>query len=273
MRSVSRTAQWTAAARSIESDRTDGMFQDDLAKMLAEPEGFQLLERYGGGGLVEFIAIRTFYLDRVIRSAVTIDSISQVVLLAGGMDTRAFRLRLPGNVTIYEVDYYALQVEKEQRLKSSGARPLVNRRTVRADLTEDWVEQLTSSGWDSTSPTLWITEGLTFFLEESEVRMLLKKIRSNSAQGSRIGVDIISRSLLKNPFAQKFLKYLEADGTPWKFGTDTPEEFLRECGWALTELRQPGEEGVGENRWPYPVHSKDLTHAPRHWLMQATLTT
>jgi methyltransferase (TIGR00027 family) len=247
------------------------MFRDDLAKMLAEPEGFQLLERYGGGGLVEFIAIRTCYLDRVIQSAVTVDSMSQVVLLASGMDTRSFRLHLPSSVTIYEVDYSALQVEKEQRFKDSGARPLANRRTVRADLTEDWVEPLKSSGWDSAVSTLWIVEGLTFFLTKPDVQALLNKIRDNSAQGSRIGVDIVSSSLLKNPFAQRFLKYLEEDGTPWKFGTDTPDEFLRECGWEVTELCQPGEEGVGENRWPYPVHSRDLRHAPRHWLMQASL--
>lgn len=245
------------------------MFRDDLASGLADPEGNSLLEKFGGGGLTEFVAIRTQFLDDVIRNAVDRDGIRQVVLLAAGMDTRAFRLNLPDDVVLFEVDHDALHEEKTERLDRAGAVPAVDRRVVHADLAEDWLAPLRAAGWDASKPTVWVPEALFFFLDESAARTLLEKIRTNSARGSQLGIDVLSESLLRNPGTQLFLRKLEKEGIPWKFGTDVPEQFFHECGWKVTELREPGEAGVGEQRWPYQVQSRDTAGVARNWLILA----
>lgn len=81
MKHVSSTSQWTAAARALESERDDPLFVDPLARPLAESEGFDLLKRYGGGGLQEFVAIRTKYLDDLIEARLAAEPASQVVLI------------------------------------------------------------------------------------------------------------------------------------------------------------------------------------------------
>ena len=59
MDDISYTAQWTAAARAREAERADGLFTDPYARALAEPRGFELLERYQGAAVSDFIAVRT----------------------------------------------------------------------------------------------------------------------------------------------------------------------------------------------------------------------
>ncbi|MGW0737711.1 SAM-dependent methyltransferase [Streptomyces sp. NPDC002851] len=271
METVSYTSQWTAAARALESERSDALFNDPLARKLAEPRGFELLDKYGGGGLVEFVAVRTRYLDDAINDLVG-QGIRQVVLIAAGMDTRAFRLELPDDVTVYEVDHQALVEEKEKRLSRIDAPlPSVNLRRVGADLAGDWSAELRGAGFDPELPTLWIPEALLFFLTEEQSATLMRTFAANSAPGSWVAVDILSKELLRSPATQIFLSALNEDGIPWLFGTDEPEEFMAGTGWTVRELKEPGEPGVGENRWPYEVQPRGIKGVPRNWLLRAEL--
>lgn len=270
MEAVSYTAQWTAAARAVESERADDpMFQDPYARDLAAPRGFELLDRYGGGGLLPFIAIRTKYFDDTVETVLPETGIDQVVLVAAGMDTRAHRLTWPAGVTLYEVDHAALIDEKRARLDRLNAAAQVNRREVRADLAEDWLPALTRAGFDAARPTLWIAEGLMFFLTEEQATGLLRTLGSVSAPGSRLAVDFVSKALLRSPFSRSFLKGLREDGTPWRFGTDEPENFLAAAGWKAREVKEPGEPGAGAGRWPYQVQPRDRRGASRSWLVRA----
>ncbi|GAA4236063.1 SAM-dependent methyltransferase [Actinomadura meridiana] len=271
METVSYTSQWTAAARALESERDDALFVDPLARRLAEPRGFELLDKYGGGGLVEFVAIRTRYLDDAISDLVG-RGVRQVVLIAAGMDTRAFRLELPDDVTLYEVDHRALIEEKEKRLAQIGAPPpSVTLRRVQADLTGDWSAALRESDFDPSKPTLWVPEALLFFLTEKQSRTLLRTFAANSAPGSWVAVDILSRELLRNPATQIFLSALKSDGIPWLFGTDTPEEFMAGAGWTVRDVKEPGQPGAGQGRWPYAVQPREVRGVPRNWLIRAEL--
>ncbi|MFE7609674.1 SAM-dependent methyltransferase [Streptomyces celluloflavus] len=272
METVSYTSQWTAAARALESERSDALFSDPLARSLAEPRGFELLDQYGGGGLVEFVAIRTRYLDDAINDLVG-QGVRQVVLIAAGMDTRALRLKLPDDITLYEVDHQALITEKEKRLARLAApSPSVRLRRVGADLAGDWSAALRDAGFDPALPTLWVPEALLFFLTEEQSATLLRTLAANSAPGSWVALDILSKSLLRNPAAQIFLSALKSDGIPWLFGTDTPEEFLAGTGWTVRELKEPGEPGAGEGRWPYAVQPREVGGVARNWLIRAELT-
>ncbi|MFF5860713.1 class I SAM-dependent methyltransferase [Streptomyces sp. NPDC012751] len=270
MEAVSYTAQWTAAARALESERAgDALFEDRFARALAAPRGFELLDKYGGGGLVPFIAIRTRYFDDSVDAVLRDGDVRQVVLVAAGMDTRAFRLTWPAGTTVYEIDHQALVEEKRDRLARLDARAAVERVEVKADLAGDWLPALRQAGFDPARPTLWIAEGLMFFLTEEQVVHLLRTLGSASAPGSRLAVDFVSRALLRSPFSQAFLKGLKADGTPWLFGTDAPEDFLAASGWKVRDLREPGEPGAGQGRWPYEVQPRDRPGVARSWLVRA----
>ncbi|MFD5649189.1 class I SAM-dependent methyltransferase [Streptomyces sp. NPDC127039] len=269
MHAVSYTAQWMAAARALESERDDALYTDPLAHDLAAPKGFELIDRYEGGGLLPFISIRTKYLDESIESTLAEGEITQVVLIAAGMDTRAFRLDWPESATVFEVDHGPLIAEKRRRLDALGATPHTDRREVSADLTGEWLPDLERAGFDPAKPTLWIAEALTFFLTEEQAGGLLELLASASAPGSRLAFDILGRALLRSPFTKRFLDTLAADGTPWIFGTDEPEEFLTAHGWKITDLKEPGEPGAGEGRWPYEVQPRSRRGANRLWLIRA----
>ncbi|ARQ68473.1 class I SAM-dependent methyltransferase [Streptomyces marincola] len=273
MEAVSYTAQWTAAARAEESAREDALFRDPLARDLAAPRGFELLDEYGGGGLLPFIAIRTRYLDDSVEEILRDNGPRQVVFVAAGMDTRAFRLSWPAGTTVYEVDHGPLLAEKSRRLAGLGALPAsgADRREVPADLAGTWLPALRAAGFDPAEPTLWVVEGLLFFLTEDQANGVLTTLAGASAPGSWLAVDLVSRALLRSPFSQTFLKALRAAGTPWRFGTDEPEEFLAAAGWKVRDLREPGEEGAGAGRWPYEVQPRERRGASRSWLVRAEI--
>ncbi|MFF3075411.1 class I SAM-dependent methyltransferase, partial [Kitasatospora sp. NPDC057936] len=144
-------------------------------------------------------------------------------------------------------------------------------REVSADLTQDWLPTLEAAGFDRTRPTLWIAEGLTFFLTEDQVSGLLTLLASASVPGSRLAFDMLGRAQLRSPFAKTFLDALAADGTPWVFGTDEPEEFLTANGWKAVDVSEPGQPGAGEGRWPYDVQPRDRRGANRLWLVRAEI--
>lgn len=271
MEAVSRTAQWTAAARALESEREDALFHDPYARTVAADTGFTLLERYAGAGTVPFLAIRTKYMDDAIVRTVRERGIRQVVFLAAGMDTRFHRLPWPDGVTVYELDRPALLAAKEELLAGAQQPDGRERRAVSVDLTDEWTGALKEAGWRPEAPVLWVVEGLLFFLPEEAVRGLLATLSGHSAPGSVLVGDVISRAALRNPMSQKFLASLREDGNPWLFGTETPEELLADTGWDPGEVRQPGEEGADFGRWPYPVPARSVPGVPRSFLFTCDL--
>lgn len=271
MRNVSYTAQWTAAARAIETERTEALFHDQFAAILAEPKGFQLLKKYGGGGLQEFVAIRTRYIDDAIESFVIQDNIRQVVIVAAGMDMRAYRLKWADGTIVYEVDHADLLHEKQKRLDQLSVKPETERRIVAADLSTEWLDALNHAGFDSKQSTLWITEALLFFLTDDQVKFLLKTLASASAPESWLMFDVINENLLRHVGSQLFLKSLREDGIPWLFGTNDPEHYFLNLGWEIKEIKEPGQHGAGKGRWPYKVFPRDVPNIPRNWLIKSKI--
>jgi methyltransferase (TIGR00027 family) len=273
MENVSYTAQWTAAARALESDRdADPLFVDEYAKDLAAPRGFELLEKYRGGGVAEFVAIRTRYIDDSVRAVMSTEPIAQVVLVASGMDTRVYRMDWPAGTTVYEIDHPDLLIEKQSRMAELSASPVVPTVELGVDLASDWRTPLRSHGFDPDRPTLWVVEGLLFFLTEEQAAGLLLGMAEVSAPGSTLAGDMTSATLLRHPMTQMFLATLRADGTPWRFGTDDPVGFLADHGWTVRDLKEPGQPGAGEGRWPYQLAAREVRGVPRNWLINAVAT-
>jgi len=271
MEKVSYTSQWTAAARALESERGDGaLFKDDYARVLAGPKGFELLDRYNGAAVAEFVALRTRFIDEAILDILARQqSIEQVVFVASGMDTRAFRLQWPKGAVLYEVDHVDLLAFKNRQLLAHIERKTIPTIAVGADLASNWMPKLVDAGYDPARPTLWMAEALFFFLTETQAAALLNAMAAASALGSWLITDMISKSLLSHPITQPFLRALKDDGIPWLFGTDDPEGFFQRNRWHTEKVAQPGEQGAGAGWWKYPPVPRDVRGVPRNWLITA----
>src|SRR6516225_3979404 len=121
---IARTARWTAAARAHESARTDHLFQDPWATQLAGVDGeawWQGLSPQQQAGAAIFQPIRTRFFDELLERATGQDGIRQVILLAAGLDTRAFRLPWPEGTHLFELDQPSVLAEKASVLSEAGA--------------------------------------------------------------------------------------------------------------------------------------------------------
>jgi methyltransferase (TIGR00027 family) len=134
------------------------------------------------------VIIRTRYFDDYLAAA-TADGCAQIVLLAAGLDTRAFRLAWPLGTRVYELDLPDLLEVKEQVLSDAGATAGCDRVVVPADLTGDWLSPLEERGFDPTAPTAWLVEGLLVYLTPADAERLLATVTSASARGSRLAFE------------------------------------------------------------------------------------
>jgi len=266
---VANTARWTAAIRAHETQRPDRLFDDPWASVLAGEEGFSLLGPAGPevADVGVYVAVRTRFFDDFIVRALR-QGLRQVVMVAAGMDARAYRLEWPDGTTLFELDTVESLAVKGEILERAGAKPQCRRICVPVDLSANWAKQLCGAGFDALQPALWIAEGLFFYLELPVVHVLLGQLSKLATTGSQLGADFISESFLTSPWMKGALASLEARGMTWRSGIDEPETLLAELGWRA-EVRQPGEEGVGDGRWPYPVFPRSFAQMPRSLLVTA----
>jgi methyltransferase (TIGR00027 family) len=260
MESVAATCRWIAAVRARESERPDRLFNDPYAAKLAGEAGFAFLDRMTAespegpqGTNIAYIVHRTRFLDDWMTEGVR-QGLRQIVILAAGMDTRAFRLGFPADTRLYELDLPEVISVKEAALQESGAVPSCARKAIAVDLTTDWSKPLLAAGFDPAKPAIWLVEGLLMYLEEADVRRLLAAVSALAAPGSRISADLINGYFLKFRGTQRLLGYLEKIQAPWRFGTDEPETFFGEYGWKARAL-EPGELPFG--RWHLKTYPRE----------------
>ena len=262
------TSRWVAAARALETESANPLFRDPLARDLAGRAGFELLssmrEALGVSattGPEPYFSIRTRFFDDAIVAAVRRSSIRQVVILAAGMDTRAFRIDWPSGVVLFEIDRNEIFDHKEAILERSHAQSACDRRIVRADLTAGWSAAILSAGFDPARPTAILVEGLLPFLSEHAATELFTTIATLASSGSCLALDAINEEMLVSSYLSAYLKKLRAFGCPWRFGVDHPGEFLAEHGWQAT-IFGPGEREANYGRWPYPLPSPTFAGLP-----------
>lgn len=269
MDAIGRTALLTAAERARESGRSDRLFDDPLATVLAGEEGAALLESAPPGSTSRVMSIRTrFFDDWVLGLAGR--NVRQVVVVAAGMDTRAFRLAWPPATILWELDRPDLLGIKQDLLRGAGAEAACDRRQVAVDLGADsWPDALSEAGFRPHLPSAWLVEGLLVYLGSEQVTHLLGQIADLASGQGRLGVDFVSESFLRSPWMRSYLEWLAAQEAPWRFGTDRPEDVLAASGWHATAVTQPGEEGAGAGLLPWPVMPREVPNIPRSFLVTA----
>lgn len=270
---IAPTSQWTAAARARESAREDRLFDDPLAAALAGPEGFTWLERMEAAAHSEspglYPVIRTRFFDDFLLDACGRLGVRQVVLPAAGLDTRAFRLDWPSGTRLYEMDQPEVLDAKEEVIDQAAAKPGCERRTVGVDLKEkSWPKALLAAGYEAEEPSVWLIEGLLFYLSRTDVDGLLEKVGELTATGSHLGLDLMNRGLFFSPVSWPMQAALARRGAPGRFGTNSPETFLARHGWDA-EVTQPGERGANYGRWTSPKVPRQVPGLPRSFLVRA----
>jgi methyltransferase (TIGR00027 family) len=276
MTGVGLTARWVAANRALETEHPSPLYRDPFARELAGEAGFDVLYsmRTAAGmgtfnGPDPYLTVRTRFFDDALLAAVRKSSLDQVVILAAGMDARAFRLEWPHGVRVFEVDREDVFRHKEAALARLPARPSCNRRVVKQDLSQSWVSALVDAGFDPKRKTAFLAEGLLYYLDEADAGSLFDVVRSIAAAGSWLGVDVINPEVLTSPFMATYRKKLAQLGCPWKFSVADPEDFLLSMGWRASVV-VPGEPEANFGRWALPVIPRSVTGMPRTFLIRAT---
>jgi methyltransferase (TIGR00027 family) len=265
--SLGVTAYWTASVRAMESTRPDRLFCDPWAAALAGEQGAAWIAGRTADGVVS-IALRTRFFDDFLQRIVADDALQQVVLLAAGLDTRAYRLDWPEGTRIYEVDQPAVLQHKAQVLGDAGAQPTCERAAIAADLAGDWEDKLEAAEFEVQAPAAWLLEGFLFYLSDEQLRRILDQVTALAAPGSWIGFDVVNSVMLTHPLTQGWVQMQAQSGAPWMGTLDDPVGYLAARGWQAT-LTQAGEADANYGRWPYPVLPAEAPDLPHNWFVTA----
>ncbi|EHB55670.1 methyltransferase [Mycolicibacterium rhodesiae JS60] len=199
--SVGSTALFVAAARALEAQKPDPLAVDPFAETFCRavggpwaalldgeaPEHPLKSERFGQH-FVTFQAARTRFFDAYFRR-VAQAGVRQIVLLAAGLDSRAYRLDWPAGTTIYELDQPQVLEFKRAAVEAHGATAKAERREIAIDLREDWPQALRDSGFQPDQPSAWIAEGLLIYLPASAQEQLFTGIDALATSGSHLAVE------------------------------------------------------------------------------------
>jgi len=133
---------------------------------------------------------RTKYFDDFFHAAASDQCIHQMVILASGLDSGAYRLTWPAGTTVYEIDRPEVIEFKRATLSGLGATPMTDIQTIGIDLRDDWRTALHRSGFDADKPTAWAAEGLFIgFLPGEAQAQLIRDITEISVPGSLLAAD------------------------------------------------------------------------------------
>src|SRR6201996_9641593 len=205
--SVGVTATMVAASRAMATKAEHPLINDPFAEPLVRAVGVDLFVRLVSGELdpadlqddsdtsvgkaprmTDNMAVRTKFYDEFFLDA-TEAGIRQAVILASGLDSRAYRLAWPDGTTVYEIDQPQVIDFKSRTLAEMGVQPTAYRRTVAIDLRDDWPAALRAAGFDPDQPTAWSAEGLLGYLPPEAQDRLLDTVTALSAPGSQIATE------------------------------------------------------------------------------------
>ncbi len=199
--SVGATATMVAAARALASTEPDPLITDPYAAPLVHEVGIDFFTRLVDGAappdetaatgikvMVDMMAVRTRFFDDFFRDAAAA-GVRQAVILASGLDARAYRLDWPAGTVVFELDQPAVIAAKTAAMAKIGAEPTARLCTVAVDLRDDWPKALCDSGFDPAQPTAWIAEGLLMYLPPEAQDRLFDNITALSAPESRIATE------------------------------------------------------------------------------------
>jgi methyltransferase (TIGR00027 family) len=199
--SVGATATMVAAQRALA--HRDKLIDDPFAELLVRAAGHDYSIRLVDGSIdsqedpesalrrsVEAITVRTRFFDRLFADAAA-SGVRQAVILAAGLDARAYRLWWPEATVVFELDQPAVIEFKTRTLADLHAEPRAIHRAVSIDLREDWPKALLNNAFDRSKATAWIAEGLLIYLPPEAQDRLFENITELSGPGSIMATEYV----------------------------------------------------------------------------------
>jgi methyltransferase (TIGR00027 family) len=204
--SVGATALGVAVSRARETERENPLISDPFARVFIDAAGDGVWNMFGVSelpaeiaeaepdvarwldGRVDYMAARTAFFDGSFLGAAEA-GVRQGVILAAGLDSRAYRLPWPDGTTVYELDQPKVLDFKSKTLREQGARPSCRRVEVAVDLRHDWPTALRQNGFDASAASVWSAEGLLPFLPAAAQDLLFERIHALTVAGSRVAVE------------------------------------------------------------------------------------
>jgi methyltransferase (TIGR00027 family) len=268
--SVGATATMVAASRAVASQGPDALLDDPWADPLVRAVGLDIFVRIIDGKIdfeedallnrktrVQQMAVRTRFFDNFFTGS-TEDGVRQAVILASGLDTRAYRLPWPAGTVVYEIDQPQVIEFKTNTLAGLGAEPTAERRTIAIDLREDWPAALRQGGFDVTQPTAWSAEGLLPYLPPEAQDRLFDNITALSAPGSRLATEHVPDP---NAFTDERLTRITERWRSFGFDLNAANlfyqgersvvvDYLSTHGWQVTA--HPARELYARNGFDFP---------------------
>jgi len=264
--SVGATATMVAAARAMASRAPDPLIDDPFAEPLVRAVGLEFFVKLLDGEVsmmesddpnfnplrvIDVMAVRTKFFDDFFLTATgcgnsaeaaASGNIRQAVILASGLDSRAYRLPWPPGTVVYEIDQQAVIGFKTGTLSALGAKPAAEHRPVAVDLRDDWPAALRANGFDASQPTAWSAEGLLAYLPPDAQDRLFDHITALSANGSRLATEFHPDGPAAMAERQKVMadqwkeRGLDLDiSTLMYHGERTPAtDYLAAHGWRLS---------------------------------------
>ncbi|EFG76288.1 methyltransferase, TIGR00027 family [Mycobacterium parascrofulaceum ATCC BAA-614] len=266
-----------AASRAVASQGPDALLDDPLADPLVRAVGLDPFIRIVDGQVdfeddplfnrkarAEQITVRTRFFDDFFTGA-TEDGVRQAVILASGLDTRAYRLRWPAGTVVYEIDQPQVIAFKTDTLAGLGAAPTAERRAIAIDLRDDWPAALREGGFDVTRPTAWSAEGLLPYLPPEAQDRLFDNITALSAPGSRLATEHVPDP---NAFSDERLQRISERWQRFGFNLNAADlfyrgernvivDYLTARGWRVAA--HPARELYAQNGFEFPEDEMSAT--------------
>ena len=254
------TALLVAAARAIETHRHDSLAQDVYAEhfVLAAPASAHWPVRIQQvpdgdanplwGRFARYFGLRTRVLDDFLLQSAHAGA-HQVVLLGAGLDSRAFRLDWPPGCAIFEIDRQGVLAFKHKVLDALPATPKATRVPIPIDLRADWVTALIDAGFDKSAPSVWLAEGLLFYLPATAETHLIDAVDRLTARGSALAFEVkLEKNLMEYRDSPLYV------ATKHQIGIDLLNLFDKE--------QRPDSAGtLAARNWSTSIHTPfDFTH-------------
>jgi methyltransferase (TIGR00027 family) len=252
---VGITALGVAAMRAMEGHHAEPLVRDPYAAafvraaagqlpapMPVTPEEAAADPDFPWPGMAHYVAVRSRFFDDFFAAAAGA-GLRQMVILAAGLDTRAFRLDWMPGATVYEIDAPMVLAFKDSVLAGQGAVPRCDRRTVTADLRANWPAAVREAGFDPAAPTAWLVEGLFPYLADEAMDVLLGQMHKLSAPGSRFAADHMpgGTSAIGGSLAQEIASRASEELTTIWIADQQhdPASWLLSHGWTAGVSRIP----------------------------------
>lgn len=268
---VKETSFITAVIRATEHDRPDRYLTDRHAASLSTPRSRRMAaEALAAGGTIGSVIVRGRFGDIALEQAVA-DGITQVVCLAAGSDTRAWRLGLPARARFFEIDLPGQLAAKEALLAPVADQLTCSRTALDEDLRgETWPRRLRDAGYATDRPAVWIVEGLVPYLGVEQFTRLLTRIGALSSSGSVLLVDAPHPAYVDDAANARFLGFMESRGSAFRPGPDDFGGLLERHGWRAEAYTLSGL-AAGACAWLPAPPDRLCPSRDHHWVVRAHL--